>query len=111
MLSLTDRASIERALEDPNLDDDLRALIDRHTDDHTKVFIIQAGDDHDTINAALGFAITGDQAEEPNFDWIEDHDGRWFEIAYGSTRILVENAPSTELGIHYLCLSQFWAET
>ena len=95
MLSLTDR----------DLDPELRVLIDRLIDSDTKVFVVQGGDTPEVIRAALGFAITGD------YDWIKDHDGRWFEIAYGPVRIFVENGPGTELGIHYLCLSHFWAET
>ena len=106
MLSLTDRASIASALNDP----DLRVLIDLRADGDTKLFVVQGGDTPEVINAALGFPITGDLAEEPSYDWIEDH-GRWFEIAYGTVRIFVENGPGTELGIHYLCLSHFWAET
>ena len=106
MLSLTDRASIASALLDP----DLLALIALRAGDDTKVFVVQGGDTPEVINKALGFAITGEQAEELPFDWIHDH-GLWFEIAYGPVRIFVENGPGTELGIHYLCLSHFWAET
>lgn len=112
MLSLTDRASLASALNSPDLDLDLRVLIGlraRLLDDDTKLFVVQGGDTPEAINAALGFAITGDQAEEPSYDWIEDH-GLWFEIGHGSTRILVENDPGTELGIHYLCLSHFWPD-
>lgn len=94
MLSLTDCASIA-------LDPDLRALIGLHTG---KVFIVQGGDTPEVINAALGFAITGEQAEEPSFLSIEDH-GLWFEITYADMRIFVENGPGTELGIHYMCLA------
>lgn len=110
MLCLTDRASLASALNNPDLDLDLRVLIGlraRLLDDDTKLFVVQGGDTPEVINAALGFCITGDQAEEPSYDSIEDH-GLWFEIGQGSTRIFVENGPSTELGIHYLCLSHFW---
>ena len=110
MLSLTDRVSIASALNDPHLDPDLRVLIGlraRLLDDDTKLFVVQGGDTPEVINAALGFAITADQAEEPSYDWIEDH-GLWFEIGHGSTRIFVESGPGTELGLHYLCQSHFW---
>lgn len=105
MLSLTD-------LDATALDPDLRLLIDRLTDTDAKVFVVQGGDTPEVINKALGFHITGDQAEEPTYDWIKNH-GRWFEIAYAerSLRVFIENDPGTELGIHYLCLSHFWAET
>lgn len=114
MLVITDRASLASVLDAPDLDLDLRVLIGlrvRHLSDDTKLFVVQAGDTPEVINKALGFDITGDEAEEPSFNWIVDH-GRWFEILYdrgdGHIRILVENGPGTELGIHYLCLSHFW---
>ena len=117
MLSLTDRVSIASALYDPDLDPDLRDLIALradHLSDDTKLFVVQGGDTPAAINEALGFPITGDGAEEPSYDWIEDH-GRWFEIALypsddGPARIFVENDVGTELGIHYLCLSHFWPD-
>ncbi|MBB5660366.1 hypothetical protein [Brevundimonas halotolerans] len=114
MLTLTDRASVTSALTNPDLDPDLRTLIgDRASSlrENTKLFVVQGGDTPEVINAALGFAITGDQAEEPNYSWIKDH-GRWFEITYLCRRtvVLVENDPGTELGIHYLCLAHFWPD-
>ena len=107
MLSLTDRASLASALDDPDLDLDLRVLIGLRAREDTKLFVVQAGDTPEVINQALGFRITGDQAEEPSFKWILDH-GRWFEIAYADIRIFVENHPGTELGIHYLCMTNLW---
>ena len=112
MPSLTNRASMESALNDPDLDPDLRVLLALRAgplSDDVKLFVVQAGDTPEVINEALGFCITGDQAEEPSYDSIEDH-GLWFEIGQGSTRIFVENGPGTELGIHYLCLSHFWPD-
>ena len=112
MLSLTDCASIASALDDLDLDLDLRVLINvraRHLSEDTKLFVVQGGDTAEVINAALGFHITGDHAEDPSYDWIKDY-GLWFEIAYGPTRIFVENGPGTELGVHYLCLAHFWTD-
>lgn len=114
MLSLTDHASVIDALTSSDLDPDLRALLGhraRTLRTDTKLLVVQAGDSPHVINTALAFAITGDHAEEPSYSWIKDH-GRWFEIVYLSRRtiIFVENGPSTELGIHYLCLSHFWPD-
>lgn len=123
MLSLIDHASVSHALSDPDLDLDLRALIglrlwqlhveqSRPIGTGFRLVVVQGGDTPDVINTALGFVITGRQAEGPSYDRLDDH-GLWFEIAYGSdsealTRVFVENGPSTELGIHSLCLGHFW---
>ncbi|HZV83432.1 MAG TPA: hypothetical protein VFF48_00435 [Brevundimonas sp.] len=116
MFIITGRASLAGVLDDPDLDLDLRVLLGlraRYLSDDTKLFVVQAGDTPQVINKALQFDITGDEAEEPSFKWVVDH-GRWFEILYhrgeGQKRILVENHPGTELGIHYLCLSHFWPD-
>jgi hypothetical protein len=121
MLSLTNRAAVTRALKDRDLDPELRALIRRRVrqqnrppSEAIKFVVVEGGDTPEVINAALGFPITGEQAEEPSYEWIEDH-GFWFEIAYVRpddvrTFIFVENGPGTELGIHYLCLSHFWPD-
>ena len=112
MLSVTDCASIASALDDPDLDPALRVLIGLRAgqlSDDAKLFVVQGGDTPEVIKAALGFAITGNHAEQPSYDWIEDH-GLWFEIGHGPTRIFVENGPGTELGLHYLCLSHFWPD-
>jgi phosphoserine aminotransferase len=126
MLSLTDRASVSRALSDTALDLDLRALIGlRAWQLHVerglqlgtgfRIIVVQGGDTPSVINAALGLHLTGAGAESLAYDWIEDH-GLWFEISYGATgdaqtRVFVENGPGTELGIHALCLAHFWPST
>lgn len=123
MLSLTDVFEVSSALGDRDLDSDLRALLgfrawhmcvehEGEIGTDVQIFVVQAGDTPEVINAALGFPITGERAEEPSFFSIEDH-GLWFELAYARdddphTRVFVENGPATELGIHYLCISQFW---
>lgn len=122
MLALTNRAAVASALNDPELDPKLRALIGRRAwqlcaqqdqplSEEVRFVVVEGGDTPEVINAALGFPITGDDAEEPTYEWIEDH-GLWFEIAYACrgdirTFIFVENGPGTELGIHYLCLAHF----
>ncbi|HYC68531.1 hypothetical protein [Brevundimonas sp.] len=124
MLTLTDRASVSRALSDTTLDLDLCALLGlrawqlqieegRLIGTGFRLIVVQGGDTPDVINTALGFPITGDGAQDPGYDWIEDH-GLWFEISYGAdgealTRVFVENGPGTEMGIHALCLAHFWS--
>ena len=112
MLSFTDRASVLRALEDLQLDDDLRSLIGHRSQQlghSTKLFVVQGGDTPEVINAALGFLITGDHADVDDYDRIQDH-GLWFEVIFDTKagqpfRVFVDNGPGTELGIHYLCLT------
>lgn len=121
MLKLNDPASIAEALDDPGLDPDLGNLIRRlaldlgHSGAVSIVVVIEAGDSPAVINAAVGSSITGDGAGELCFDWIKDHDGRWFEIALTPpagvpTRVLVDNDAGTELGLHYACLAHFWPD-
>lgn len=123
MLRLNNLAEVASALSDPDLDPKLRCLLalrgwhfyghpEHHPD--TSLIVIHGGDTPDVINTALGFAFTGDGANDVAFDWVEDH-GLWFEILVtphlGSpVRLFVENGPGTELGIHYRCLAYFWNE-
>jgi hypothetical protein len=124
MLPLTDILSVSSALGDPDLDLNLRALLgfrawhmvvehEAALGTDAVIFVVQGGDTPEVINGALGFPITGPDAEEPSFLSIEDF-GLWFEIAYARgegphIRIFVENGPGTELGIHYMCLAHFGA--
>ncbi|WP_336976352.1 hypothetical protein [Brevundimonas nasdae] len=125
MLCLNDLADVAAAISDPDLDTDLRTLIAHrgwqayadhpsHLNEDTRIVVVQAGDTPDVINTALGFAITGDDVEDPPYDRLDDH-GPWFEIVYRrrsepDTVVFVENGPGTELGVHYLCLAHFWTE-
>ena len=122
MICLINRDAVLRALIDCDLDPSLRALIASRRgrllmtprSEDFEVVAVEGGDTPEVINEAVGFAITGEHAEEPSFAWIQDH-GCWFEIAYlrkGRPHlfVLVENSPATELGIHYLCLSHFWPD-
>ncbi|WP_135194643.1 hypothetical protein [Brevundimonas intermedia] len=118
-------ADVAGVISDPDLEEDLRTLIAHrgwqayadhpsHVSEDTRILVVQGGDTAYVINTAAGFPITGDDAEEPKYDTLEDH-GLWFEIVYRGrcgrdTVILVENGPGTELGIHYLCLAHFWTE-
>lgn len=125
MLSLNTRVAVSNALNDPDLDLDLRALIglrswqlhfeqNRPIGSSFRLVVVQGGDAPEVINEALGFAITGPDAEALSYKPLEDH-GLWFEICYISgrglcTHVFIENGPGTELGIHYLCLAHFWRD-
>lgn len=125
MITLTSRDTIVIALNDPDTDPDLRGLVEQRLwqlyaeepdlgDDDIRFVVIQGGDTPSIINDALGFQITGHEADALNSEWMEAH-GLWFEIALPRTVlprtfVFVENSPATELGIHYLCLSEFWTE-
>ena len=125
MLSLNTLADVAGVISDSDLDDDLRTLIAHRgwqayadhpscLSEDTRIVVVQGGDTPDVINTAVGFRITGDDAEEPTYDTLEDH-GLWFEIVYRGrcgqdTVIFVENGPGTEMGLHHLCLVHFWSE-
>lgn len=92
MLSLTDRDAVTAALNDPDLDPLLRALIGlrvwqvdtdrrRPLGDVLQIVVIQPGDTAEEVHPALGFPIMWDQADQPGFEWFNDH-GSWFELAY-----------------------------
>lgn len=92
MLKLTDRAAVKAALTDPDIDPELRALLGlrvwqlddaRHQPlgETVQFVVVQPGDTADTIHEAVGFPITYDQADQPGWEWMEDH-GAWFELAY-----------------------------
>lgn len=112
--------SITSVLTDSKVDPELRALIglrawqidverDRPLNGTIRFVVIQPGDTPEVINAAVGFPITWDLAEQPSFEWMEDH-GSWFEIGYVLTDdlgllVYVADDPGTEFGIHYNCLA------
>jgi hypothetical protein len=123
VIKLTTHAAIGRALNDHDLDVDLRATIGRrlwrfYVEQHhplsedIKIVVVEGGDLPDVINAAVGFAITGRDAEEPTYEWVEDH-GLWFEVAYARsgqppTFVFVENNDSSDPGM-YLRDVYFWS--
>lgn len=120
MLSLTDRDSVTAALTDPGLDPHLRALIGLRAwqmdDDRTRPLsdivqfvVVQPGDTSEAIHKAVGFPITWDQAEQPSFEWMEDH-GPWFELAYALTDdfgllVFVADDPRTNAVLRFNCLA------
>ncbi len=119
MLSLTDRDAITAALTDPTLDPHLRALIGlrvwqvdtdrrRPLGETLQIVVVQPGDTSEVIHGAVGFPITWDQADQPGFEWMNDH-GSWFELAYILTDdfgmlVLVPDHPDTNLTLRFNCL-------
>ncbi|WP_312138822.1 hypothetical protein [Brevundimonas sp.] len=121
MISLTDIFEVSATLEDGSLDVHLRAILgfrawnmvvehEAELGSDALLYVVQAGDKADTINDALGFAITGPEAEPPSFLSIEDHGGLWFELAYvrddaPHIRIFIEVHPDTEQDLLTMCFS------
>lgn len=119
MLSLTDRDAVTAALTDPGLDPQLRALIGlrvwqmdddrkRPLGDVLQIVVVQPGDTPEIIHQAVGFPITWDQADQPGFEWMEDH-GSWFELAYVLTDdfgmiVFVAEDPRTNFNLLFNCL-------
>ncbi len=119
MLKLTDRDAVTAALTDPTLSPDLRSLIGLRAwqmdDDRTRplaelvqIVVVQPGDSPDAINKAVGFPLTWELADQPSFEWLEDH-GSWFELAYVLTDdlgllVFVQDDPGVEFGLRFLCL-------
>lgn len=120
MLSLRDRDAVTAALTDPTLDPALRALIglrvwqvdtDRHQplSDVLQIVVVQPGDTSEVIHEAVGYPITWDQAEQPGFEWMNDH-GSWFELAYVLTDefgmlVFVADHPDTNFTLRFNCLA------
>jgi hypothetical protein len=120
MLSLKDRDAVTAALTDPILDPTLRALIglrvwqvdtDRREplSDVLQIVVVQPGDTSEVIHEAVGYPITWDQAEQPGFEWMNDH-GSWFELAYVLTDefgmlVFVADHPDTNYTLRFNCLA------
>ncbi|KQM49309.1 hypothetical protein ASE69_11085 [Sphingomonas sp. Leaf208] len=103
MLSLTNRAAVEAAINDATRDPalrDLLALRARHLEDDTEPDVelgdlahfhaVEPGDGMKEVKEALGFAVDinfvderrfGDPDFVPSWEWIEHH-GEWFELAF-----------------------------
>ncbi|RYD39093.1 MAG: hypothetical protein EOP85_16555 [Verrucomicrobiaceae bacterium] len=119
MLSLTDRDAVTAALTDPALDAPLRALIGlrvwqvdtdrrRPLKDVLQIVVVQPGDDAEAIHDAVGFPICWDQAEQPGWEWMNDH-GSWFELAYVLTDdfgilVFVPDHSDTDHTLRFNCL-------
>lgn len=92
MLSLTDRDAVTAALTDPTLDVQLRAIIGlrvwqvdtdrrRPLGEILQIVVVQPGDEPEIVHEAVGWPICWDQAEQPGWEWFNDH-GAYFELAY-----------------------------
>lgn len=119
MLSLTDRDAVTAALTDPTLDPILRALIGlrvwqvdtdrrRPIGEILQIIVVQPGDCPEVIHNAVGFPITWDQADQPGWEWMNDH-GSWFELAYVLTDdfgmlVFVADHPDTNDTLRFNCL-------
>ena len=120
MLSLTDRDAVTAALTDTTLDPSLRALIGlrvwqvdtdrrRPLGEILQIVVVQPGDSSEVIHEAVGFPITWDQADQPGFEWLNDH-GSWFELAYVLTDdfgmlVFVADHPDTNYTLRFNCLA------
>ncbi|WP_425992363.1 hypothetical protein [Brevundimonas sp. TWP2-3-2] len=116
MLKLTDRAAITAALTDTTLDPELRAILGlrawqlddvRHQPlgETVQFVVVQPYDSTEEIHKAVGFAITWEQADQPSFEWMNDH-GRWFELAYILTDdlgllVFVADDPGTDFTLRF----------
>lgn len=119
MLSLTDRDAVTAALTDPTLDADLRALIGlrvwqvdtdrrRPLGEILQIIAVQPGDLPEAIHEAVGFPICWDQAEQPGWEWFNDH-GSYWELAYVITDdfgmlVFVADHPDTNPTLRFNCL-------
>ena len=120
MLKLTDRAAVKATLTDVTIDPELRALLGlrvwqlddvRHQPlgETVQFVVVQPGDLPDTIQEAVGFPICWDQADQPGWEWMEDH-GRWFELAYILTDdlgliVFVADDPGVDHTLLFNCLA------
>lgn len=119
MLSLNDRDAVTTALQDTTLDPVLRALIGLRVwqvdinrrqplGDVLQIVVIQPGDKAEVVHPAVGFPIMWEQAEQPGYEWFNDH-GSWFELAYILTDdfgllVFVADDPGTDPGLRFNCL-------
>ncbi|KQS57308.1 hypothetical protein ASG17_00810 [Brevundimonas sp. Leaf363] len=119
MLSLTDRDAVAAAISNRSLDPDLRALLglrvwqldterSRPLGEMVQFVVVQPGDTPEAIHEAVGFPVTWEQADQPGFEWVQDH-GTWFELAYVLTDdfgmlVFVADHPDTNHTLRFICL-------
>lgn len=92
MLILDTREAVTAALADTTLDATLRAIVGLrvyqiHEDrqqplgDVLRIVVVQPRDEAPLVHEALGFPLFHEQADQPGWEWMNDH-GSWFELAY-----------------------------
>lgn len=125
VLPLTDVFSVSSALRDPDLDVELRVLLgyrawhmcqehEAQLGTDVQLFVIDPGDYPEAINRAVGFAITGEDADLVDLFSVEDH-GLYLEAAYvpddgPHTRLFLRNDDGLEMGLHLRCLAHLWQD-
>jgi hypothetical protein len=118
MLKLACRAAVTAALTDRQLDPELRAILGlrawqlddvRHQPlgETVQFVIVQPHDTAEEIHEAVRFSICWDQADQPGWEWMEDH-GAWFELAYVLTDdlgliVFVADHPDTNGTLLFNC--------
>lgn len=120
MKSLSHRDAVTAALTDPTLDPELRALIGlriwqvdtdrrRPLGEILQIVVIEPGDQPEVIHDALGFPLCYDQAEQPGFEWMNDHEqAGYFELCYVLTDdfgmlVFVADHPDTNHTLRFNC--------
>jgi len=73
-----------------------------------QIVVVQPGDPAEVIHDAVGYPICWDQAEQPGWEWFNDH-GSWFELAYVLTDdfgmlVFVPDQPETNDTLRFNCL-------
>lgn len=125
VLPLIDVFSVSSALRDPDLDVEIRALLgyrawhmcvehEAAIGDDVRLFVIDPGDYPEAINLAVGFAVTGENADLVDLFSVEDH-GLYLEATYlpddgPHTRLFLRNDDGLEMGLHLRCLSHLWQD-
>lgn len=113
MNDLPDIASLRAVLDQP-LEPKLHKLLENRLSDtlhcgleaHTHILVIEGDDAEAQVVDAVGFSPlrsrTDDKSDEPDWDWIEAHDG-WFELLYcvGNSGfayiLLIEDSDGSEI--------------
>lgn len=117
MLAINDRDGVTAALTDRTLDPALRALIGlrvwqvdtdrrRPLADVLHIVVVEPGDPPHAIHAAVGIPICHDLAEQPGWQWFNDH-RQYFELIFllpeRQLIVLVADHPDTNDTLRFNC--------